>query len=358
LSGIGIVGCGSVSRVYIPVLTRIPDVEIVRVADLDPGRAQAIVQEYELPTAVDPMQLLDDPVVDIVLNLTPIPVHVEVSKAALAAGKHLYSEKPLADDLTSAIAMVGEARQRGLALACAPDTLLGSGFQAARKALAEGTIGRPLVATAVMLHPQMSRATSHSEGSTPFFDMAPYYVTALVNLFGPAARVTGCTRTAAAGEVPRRPEIGSSIAVTGIVEFVSGITADLALVWGTGYRGEVPMLTVFGSDGVLHLPNPNNFGDPAFVSRHGDDARREVPGSRQSDDLPRNLRGLGVGEMALAIGEGRRPRTDGEIACHVVDIITGLIRSAATGTWMEMTTTCAPAPALPAATRAELLVET
>ena len=135
-TGIGVVGCGNVSHMYLPVLARMPGVDVVAVADVDAARAQAMRQEYDLPKAVDLDGLLADPAVDVVLNLTPIVAHVEVSRAALAAGKHVYSEKPLATSLAEAVDLVEDARRRGLALACAPDTLLGSGFQVGRDALA------------------------------------------------------------------------------------------------------------------------------------------------------------------------------------------------------------------------------
>ncbi|MEQ7127270.1 Gfo/Idh/MocA family oxidoreductase [Actinopolymorpha sp. B11F2] len=354
-TGIGIVGCGNVSRMYLPILARIPDVDVVAVADVDAARAQQTVEEFDLPRAMSAEELIADPAVDVVLNLTPIVVHTDVSKAALTAGKHVYSEKPLATSVVAARELVDEARRRGLAFGCAPDTLLGSGFEAAREVVASGAIGRPLAASAAMFRSAMTRASFYSEGATPIFDMAPYYLSALVNVFGPAVRISGLTRTLSAGETPVEPPAGGSIASSGVIEFASGVLANVTLVWGSDHRHEVPAFTVYGSTGVVDFPNPNNFGDPAYVRQHGEESRTEIPGSRQPESWPRNLRGLGVGEMARAIRAGQTPRAGAEIACHVVEMIEGLVTSARTGSRVELTTTCTPAPPLSAEARESLV---
>jgi predicted dehydrogenase len=195
----------------------------------------------------------------------------------------------------------------------------------------------------------------YTNGPTPFFDMAPYYLSALVSLFGPVTRATGSTRTWPAGSTRPDEAAGASIAVGGVLEFGSGATANLNLAWGTERRGEVPVLDVYGSAGVLSVPNPNNFGDAAYVRTYDDSDRTELPGSRQPADWPRNLRGLGVAEMATAIGEGRNPRAAGDVAVHVVDIVAGLVDSAATGRRVTLTTTCAVPPPMPAELRKELI---
>lgn len=353
---IGILGCGNVSHMYAPVLTRVSGIEVTAVADVVRESADRLVEKFEgLPAPVDPDQLIADPNVDIVLNLTPIVVHVEVTRAALNAGKHVYSEKPLASSLTEAIELVELADQRGLALACAPDTLLGTGFQASRAALASGSVGAPLAASGFMFRSAMPEGSWYAEGTTPFFDMAPYYVSALVNLLGAIVSVSGSntTRSKATPATGGKGEL--PIAIAGTLEFESGLFAELIMAWGADYRHEVPVLTVYGTEGVLQAPNPNNFGDPAFTRKHGETEWTEVPDSRQPERWPRNLRGLGVGEMALAIKEGRKPRSSGELGCHTVEVIEGLVRSAETGQRVELTTRCEPAEPFDAGTRDDLL---
>lgn len=353
--GIGVLGCGNVSRMYLPVLTDMTELEVVAVADIDAERARETAETYGVPKALTPDELFASADVELVLNLTSIAAHVETSKAALAAGKHVYSEKPLAPSLEDAKALVEAARQRGLTLGCAPDTLLGSGFQAGLSALRENAIGKPLAATASMLRPELTRPSFYAHGVTPIIDMAPYYVTALVDLFGPAVRVSGATTTWPGDEPPPPMEAGAPISVAGTIEFASGLFATLVMAWGTVPTGEVPALNVLGSDGEIRFPNPNNFGDPAYVRRHGEDSWIELAGSRQPSEIRRNLRGLGVGEMVQAIRAGRAPRAGGEIACHVVDVMTGLIESARTGKHVELTTTCQPAAPFPERERAALV---
>lgn len=354
-TGVGVLGCGNVSRMYLPVLTEMTELEVVAVADIDAERAQETAKTYGVPKALTPDELLADADVDLVLNLTSIAAHVETSKAALTAGKHVYSEKPLATSSEDARLLVDEATRRGLRLGCAPDTLLGSGFQVARDALLSNAIGRPLAATASMLRPELTRASWYAQGVTPIIDMAPYYVSALVNLFGPAVRVSGATRTWPGDTPPVPAEAGASIAVAGTIEFAGGALATLVMAWGTIPVGEVPALHVLGSEGELRFPNPNNFGDPAYIRRHGEDSWTELPGSRQPANIRRNLRGLGVGEMVQALREGRSPRASGEIACHVVEVMTGLVAASDTGARVELTTTCKPATAFPESARAALV---
>jgi predicted dehydrogenase len=342
---------------YLPNLVTTAAVEIAAVADVDAATAQAVAQQYQISRAISPDELLADPSIHIVVNLTPISVHVGLTRAALAAGKHVYSEKSLATTVDEARELVADADRRGLALACAPDTLLGTGFQVAWEALRAGRIGRPLSASAAMFRSELTNPSFYTEGTTPFFDMAPYYLSALVALFGPATRVSGATRTWPAAGKPTRTPAGADLAVSGLIEFANGALANVTLAWGTGHRSEIPVLNVHGTEGVLAFPNPNNFGDPAYLQRYGEHAWQELPGSRQPDSRRHNLRGLGVAELALAVQEKRRPRSGGDIACHVVDLVAGMVRSADTGERVELSTSCAPPEPLPAAVRDQLIAD-
>lgn len=352
---IGVLGCGRVSHMYLPILLRSPAVEVAAIADADVSVAKAVSEQYKISTVVSPDELLADPSIEIVLNLTPISVHVGVTHAALKAGKHVYSEKSLATTVEDAQGILAEAGRRGLVVACAPDTLQGSGFQTAWEALNGGRVGRPLSASAAMFRSALAAPSFYTKGPTAFFDMAPYYLSALVSLLGPVTRVAGATRTWPSDEKPQDTAAGASIAISGTLEFAGGATASLALAWGTGHRHEVPVLDVYGESGVIEFPNPNNFGDAAFVREYSASDRTELPGSRQSEDLPRNLRGLGVAEMVLALQEGRSPRASGELACHVVDLVASLVKSADEGRRIDLSTTCESPQPLPADVRDQLL---
>ena len=338
---LGLIGCGAVSRQYLPTLLASSGVRLTAVADVDPSLAEKTAAQASTEWTSDPNELLARDDVDIVLNLTPIKVHVEITRAALRAGKHVYSEKSLATSVAEADDLLAVAESAGLMVGCAPDTLLGTGFQASWRSLREETIGRPLTAVAMMfrgsLGPSVPRALQ-------FFDMVPYYVSALVTLFGPARAVTAIGSGFSTASEP-----DDDLGLFGMIEFASGKVADIAVMWATDSgSGEVPVLDVYGTSGVLRFPNPNNFGDPGHVRSHRDPAEAwtEVDGSRQPTDWLGNLRGLGVVEMAYGLAAGRPPRAGGELARHVVDIIASLIESSTTGVPVETQTSCSPTPPL------------
>jgi predicted dehydrogenase len=350
----GVLGCGSVSQQYLPIVTRVAGLEVLAVADVVPERAEAAGKEFGIPKRVSAVELFEDPAIELVINLTPIMAHSETTSAALAAGKHVYSEKPLATSAGQAGELLRAATSAGRLLACAPDTPLGTGFSAARRALDNGDIGMPLAADAYLLRARLEDFPAPIGGELAFYDMAPYYLTALVNLFGPARHVTGFSQTPV-NNGPLGDPAKSLVRGATMIEFGTGITAHLSLVWGINHRGEVGFVVVYGTDGELRLPNPNAFGEPALIRRYSQETWRELPGSRQATTLPRNLRGLGVAQLARAIRENRTPAADGRIAAHVVEIIDGMTSSARTSKHIELMTSCQRAGLLEDNDREELL---
>jgi predicted dehydrogenase len=357
---VAVLGCGAVSSQYLPVLTKLVSLQVVAVADVVPELADRCALQFGVPVALPPEAVLEREDIDIVVNLTPIPVHVEVTKVALAQGKHVWSEKPLAPGREEAEMLVAMARDHRRKLGCAPDTLLGPSFQAARKALDDGAIGSPMSAAASMFRAALGASCPYGLGTNPFFDMAPYYLSALVNLFGPAVRVTGCTRQRGRHE-PSRPR-GAIPMMAGTIEFAGGAVAHLTLAWGTVQPQEVPFFTVVGTEGALMLGNPNLFDEPCFLRPHSSGHWEEVPasaersvGGGQASLLPRNLRGLGVAELAAAAREDREPRCNGDIALHVVDIVESMAKSAERGVHVELTTRCERPDRLAPASRGGLL---
>ncbi len=350
---IGLLGAGNVTPLYLPNLMPAPGVEVAAISDLDSAAATARAAEYGIPAVLTPDQLLDDPEIELVLNFTPIPAHAETTRRALAAGKHVYCEKPLATTTAEAVSLVEEAERRHLRLGCAPDTLLGSGLQTARAALEGGAIGRPLGAGAFMFRSTAPTA-AYATGGFAFRDMAPYYVTTLVTLFGPARRVVGLeetlTGTQAEGSYQETP-----ISFGAVIEFEDRLLATLLLSWGTDHRTEVPSIHVYGTRGDLSVPNPNVFGDAASVRLYSEPSAQVVEGSVQPPDWPRQQRGLGVAEMAEAIREDRQPRTAGDVAAHVVEVIEGILEAAEESDSVDLTTGFTLPPPLLAEDRARLL---
>ena len=351
---IGVVGCGAISGAYFHAKGVFPVLDIAACADLVMEKAQAQAGQFNIPRACTVKELLDDPAIEIVLNLTVPKAHAEVAMAALEAGKHVYGEKPLAVTRDEGRRMLELAGRANLKVGSAPDTFLGMGGQTARKVIDDGWIGRPIAATAFMMghgheswHPNPE--FYYEAGGGPMFDMGPYYLTALVNLMGPARRVSGEAKTAfPTRTITSQPKAGKVIPVetpthlAGTMEFVSGAVATVVMsfdVWGHGHS----CLEVYGTEGSMLVPDPNGFGGPVKVMRPGG-AWLEVPLTHGHAD---EGRGKGVADMAMAIRSGRPHRAGGELAYHVLDIMHAFHDSARLGRHVELESTCRRPDPLP-----------
>ena len=322
---VGVVGCGIIAERYVTDSVAFAHWQPVACTDLDVEARDAFAAKHGL-SAHTFDELLDDGDVDLVLNLTPPRVHYEVVSRALAAGKHVYTEKPLSACVAEARELVEQASGAGLRLGCAPDTFLGSAYETGRRLIGEGAIGMPLGANATMLvggpdgwHPNAEMF--YRAGGGPLLDIAPYYLTAIVSLLGRVASVTGFTgtptpeRTLGAG-----PRAGSTIAVevpthtATVLKLESGALATLTVSFEAREQ-YVSGLTVFGTEGSLVLPDANAFGGDILL-RHGRDGERRVDyetfGAREA-------RGLGIDDLAQALEEGRPHRASAELALHVLE---------------------------------------
>jgi predicted dehydrogenase len=348
--GLGIVGCGAISSIYLKNCTSLfGNVEVRALADVDPERAKSRAAEFGVPRVLSLPELLASEEVDIVLNLTVPKAHAEVSLAALEAGKHAYCEKPLALSLAEGERLVALAESKGLCLGSAPDTFLGAGLQTCRRLIDEGRIGEVSGATAFMLdggpegwHP--NPAFYYQKGGGPMFDMGPYYIHALVSLMGPVAGVVGrafkareyrvTTSAARRGE---RIEVEVPTTVTGILDFASGAQGLLMTSFDcVGGTSRAP-IEIYGSEGTLVVPDPNTFGGPIRMRRKGEEGFTELP---LLFGYSENSRGLGLSDMADAIGEGRRPRVGPALALHALELMEGIHVSAETGTRYAMRHSC------------------
>ena len=334
---IGMVGVGSISGIYLENITKVfRDVRLVAVCDLIRERAENAQEKYAVPKLYDTMEeLFADPEIDVVLNLTRPAEHYAVTRGALLAGKHVYSEKPLTVTYELGCELVALAEEKGLMLGGAPDTFLGAGIQTCRRLIDDGVIGRPIGASAAMLsrgcenwHPDPE--FHYKKGDGPMMDMGPYYVTALVNLLGGVRTVQGVARMNFPQRVATcREHYGEVIDVetdtflTGILGFESGATATLTTTFDV-YSPEQARFEVYGERGTLFVPDPNMFGGPVRVFLPEDGEVREVP---LMYDYQGNSRGLGLADFCRSLETGRSCRVDYHQTLHVLEILTAFKKS-------------------------------
>ena len=351
--GVGVIGAGYISDIYLTNLTSsFENVRVVGVADLMMDRAEAQAAKYGV-RAMTVDELLADPEIALVVNLTIPAAHAEVAFAAVRAGKSIYNEKPLTQERAQTDQLLAEAAERGVLVACAPDTFLGGGLQTARELLDAGVIGEPVAFRASMItrghelwHP--NPGFYYTAGVGPMFDMGPYYVTALAVLLGPVRAVTGMARaTFPTRTIASQPRYGETIPVetpTHIVanlELASGPIGTLQTTFDL-WDPEHAALVVYGTEGTVRLPDPNTFGGPIQRYDPGTETWEDVPIARPYTE---NSRGLGVADLADALRTGRSPRASGELARHVLDVMHAALESAAEGRTITLTTTAErPAP--------------
>ena len=353
---VGIVGCGNISGIYLEAGNKFEILNIVACADIDLARAEAQAAKYGVPKACGVAELLADPEVEIVVNLTIPAAHAEVALAALEAGKSVYNEKPLAIERADAQRMLALAAAKGLRVGCAPDTFLGGGLQTCRALIDDGVIGTPVAATAFMMshgpegwHPNPD--FFYQRGAGPMFDMGPYYLTALISLLGPVRRVTGSAQISfAERKITSQPLNGTMIMVNtpthvaGVLDFASGAVATLVTSFDV-WAAELPRIEIYGSLGTLSLPDPNTFGGPVRVRLAGEKEWREIP---IEHGYTANSRGLGVADMAYALRNGRLHRASGELAYHVLDLMHAFHDASREGRHVELASGCERPAALPA----------
>jgi len=344
---IGIIGCGNISAAYLKRLTEdFSFLEVTACADLAMNRARSRAEEYGI-AAVAPDELLADPETELILNLTPPAAHAPLCRRILESGRHAYVEKPLATALEDGRELVALASRRGLRLGCAPDTFLGGGCQTCRSLIDRGAVGKVAGAAAFMLCPgheswHPSPEFYYQVGGGPLFDMGPYYLTALVSLLGPAKAVTAMTsrafETRTIGSEPKRGTVMHVEVPThyaGTVEFEGGVLATVVMSFDT-WSGELPFIEIYGTEGTLSVPNPNIFGGPVRL-RRGRGEWEEIP---IDSPFVENYRGLGVAELVDAAASNRPHRASGELACHVLEIMTSFGLSAERRAFVELESSC------------------
>ena len=343
---IGVIGCGNISMTYLRNCALFDGIEVTACADISPDAASLRAGEYRI-RALTVDGLLADPEVDLVLNLTIPAAHFDISLSALSAGKHVFTEKPLATSAADGRRLVAEANARKLLLGSAPDTFLGAAGRRARQLMDAGAIGKPVTGTAFMLgrgmeHWHPNPQFYYQPGGGPVFDMGPYYLTMLVNLLGPVSRVMamatkGQEQRLITAEGPFKHTsftVGTPTNVLSLLEFRSGATVTFGASWDVFRHSNYP-IELHGTEGSLRLPDPDTFGGTVSLSERGADWR-----DFESDDehygaknwpfaAPdrANYRMLGVADLARSLKTATKPRASGELALHVLEIMEAILIS-------------------------------
>ena len=363
---LGVIGCGMISGAYLKAASRFRNIEIVAGSDIVPGRAAAKRDEFkefgyseETFRAYDAnpdgtnAELLADPEIEVVVNLTPPKQHSRVDLEILNAGKHAYSEKPFGVNLEDAMKVMKLAEEKNLRCGCAPDTFLGGGQQTARKLIDDGWIGKPLAGTALVMGrgpekwPQAPFFFDYGAG--PMLDLGPYYITTLVNMLGPAKRVTAFSKkfdeTRVGGPETQPPvyPINVTTHLTGVIEFECGALITMISSFDVWKHGHCP-IEIYGSEGSLQVPDPNTFGGPVRVFRKGFEDWQTVPMPFGYQD---NSRSIGAVDMVNAIRSGRPHRANNKLAYHVLEIMCSFDKSSSTGRPVEIVSRCERSAPLP-----------
>ena len=341
MMNVGMVGVGCISGIYLKNLHEVfHELRLVAVCDLIRERAEKAQKDYAIPKLYDTMEeLFNDPEIDIVLNLTRPYQHYEVSKAALLAGKHVYSEKPLGADLAEGEELVALAKEKGLIIGGAPDTFMGAGIQTCRKLIDDGIVGDVIGGRCVMAshgvetwHPDPD--FYYQRGGGPLLDMGPYYITALINLLGGIRSVYGYHRTAyQTRHITAPPHVGETITVNTPTHIESFLTFDCGAVVSLltsfdVYSTKQTNIEIYGTKGTLYVPDPNTFGGTVTFF-NGE--TKELENYPLTFDYAENSRCLGLADMTKAIESGRASRTTSRQTFHVLEAMTSVMKSAELG---------------------------
>ncbi|HVO43883.1 MAG TPA: Gfo/Idh/MocA family oxidoreductase [Aggregatilineales bacterium] len=343
---VGIIGVGNISPAYISGCHFFHVLDLVACADIDMHRAERVAAENAIPHAYSVDQLLADPAIDAVINLTVPAAHADVSLKVINAGKHVYSEKPLAITLADGQAILAAAQAKGVRVGGAPDTFMFGPHQNCRQMLDSGAIGNVVAGAAFLAshgpekwHPNPD--FFYKPGGGPMLDMGPYYITCLVNLLGPVVRVSGAARASFPERIAgdgHHIRVGVPTHYTGTLEFASGALVTLIVSFDVWQHRLPRGMELYGERGTLTVPDPNGH-DPREVQLFTTEAGHwaEVPSAYPPDWA----RGIGLADMAYAIQEQRPHRASGDLAFHVLEVMHAFETAYRAGTYVTLRSTCA-----------------
>lgn len=350
---VGIIGCGNISGAYFRGCKPYGIIRITACADIEPERAKAKGAEFGV-RACSVEELLRDPDIQIVVNLTVPKAHAAVNLQILQQGKHAYCEKPFAVNRADGEKVLAFAKEKNLRVGCAPDTFFGGGIQTCRKLIDDGAIGEPIAATAFMVchgheswHP--NAFFYYEKGGGPMLDMGPYYLTALVNLIGPIKRVAGSTRITFKERIAtsealkgRKIPVETPTHITGVMDFSNDAIGTIIQSFDV-WSHNLPIIEIYGTEGSLCVPDPNGFGGSVRLRKAGQKEWTEIQHTHRTDVA----RGIGVADMAYGLVYGRPHRASGELANHVLDVMLAFEDSSNSNQHVKIKNQCQRPAALP-----------
>ncbi len=360
---VGMIGCGGICGAYLKGEKLLPEIEMAMCADLDLERAEKRVREFNQDIKiVTTEELLANDDIEVVLNITPPGAHAKINMMALEAGKHVYCEKPFAVSLEEGCQVLELAKSRNMKVGCAPDTFLGSGIQNTRKIIDSGAVGKILSGTANCLgHGTESWHKSpefyYKAGGGPLMDMGPYFITALVSLLGPVKCVTAITgRGFNERTITSEPLNGKKIAVevethnAGIMEFESGAIVTVTMSFDT-WKATAQPFELHGETGSITIPNPNGFVGDTQIFKPAGITQKDIKGTvwktAQNSFNYESGRSIGLADMIKGIETGRKFRCNGELACHVLEVMLAFPKSSKSGKHENIESSCERPEALP-----------
>ena len=370
---IGVIGCGVISDIYLKTCQRFEILDVVACASLDDTQSRMKAQQFDIPRIGTPDELIQDPDIDCILNLTIPAAHAAISTRALEAGKHVYSEKPFATTFEDGRKILELAQAKGLYVGNAPDTFLGGRLQTCRKLIDEGAIGRPTGISAFVGTHGVERHHPnpdfyYQDGGGPLLDLGPYYLTALISLFGPVKRACGLAkRTFEKRMIESQPRYGEFMNVEidthicGLLEFGSGVIGPLMTSFDV-WDSQLPRVEIYGEEGTICIADPdpvdgaNIFGGDVLIKTRETARWNYRPRVEGLDDwdvaenthkFNEDSRGLGLADMAYAVRDGRPHRANGEMAHHVFEVMAGILESARTGEYCVLESACRKPSPLP-----------
>lgn len=350
--GIGVIGAGTISEQYLDNLIGFPDVAVHSIGDMYPEAAAARAVQYGIDSHGDVDTVLNDAQVEIVVNLTIPAAHTQVGMQAVAAGKHVWSEKPFALNSDSGRELLDAAEAAGVRLGCAPDTFLGAGLQTALRVIRSGAIGRPLTALTMIQSPgpeswHPNPAFLFQQGAGPLFDVGPYYLTTLVQTFGPIATVGAFgSRSRDTRVIGSGPEAGEEFPVTvpthvGALARFAGGESSQSIFSFESPKSRAGFVEITGEEATISLPDPNMFDGDSTIT-HSDGRTETIRAAGAT-----STRGSGVLEMARAIRSDRPHRAQGSTAFHVLDAMESITESIDSGRFIDLTSSATAAEPLP-----------